>query len=257
MPSLADLQASVRLALTSGHVHALAPILVGGDNALKRLAIHQRHFDASLVSALLEKFPATAWLVGSDFLTGVARAFVRTHPPQRPCIAEYGEDFPRFIASYEGGRVPYLRQFAEMEWQVGQVSIAVDEPALTWSELARVGADALSGVRLGLQSGLRYVHGTWAIDRLMKVYLAGSPPDRFALVEGDAWIEVRGARGDLWFSRLDRATFTFRASLLEGQPLGSAAERALGCDEGFGVGRALTALVADGLVTIVFPEMEA
>ena len=37
-----------------------------------RLAIHRRHYVASLTRALVERFPATVWLVGSELVTHVA-----------------------------------------------------------------------------------------------------------------------------------------------------------------------------------------
>jgi hypothetical protein len=255
VPSLADLQADVRQALTSGDVTALESVLVGGRHAQGRLAIHQRHYEASLVTAILEKFPATGWLIGSAMMTHVARAFVRAYPPVRPCIAEYGSEFPTFLAAQDAqATTPYLQPFAELEWHVGQVSIAISEPALAWSQIVCGGADALPGVRLRLQPGLRYVHGRWVIDDLMKVYLTGSPPDLFTLADGDTWIEIRGARGEVEFTRLDPATFLFRTALVDDLPLGDAAERALERDEQFDTARALTILVADGLVTAITAE---
>jgi Putative DNA-binding domain len=255
MPSLADLQAGVCRAMTSGDPAGLGSVLIGGRHAQKRLRIHQRHYEASLVAALFEKFPATTWLVGSDFMRQVSSAFVRAHPPSRPCIAEYGADLPTFLATHGcGATLPYLGQFAELEWHVGQVSIAVSEPAVAWSEVVGVGAESLLDVKLRLQSGLRYVQGTWAVDDLMAVYMSGSAPDLFTLAEGDTRIEIKGAHGEVRFARLDAATFIFRTALVDGLSLGDAAERALEQDERFDPAQALVALVAVCLVTAITPE---
>lgn len=255
MPSLADLQTDVRQALTSGDVTALESVLVGGTRAQGRLAIHQRQYEASLATALLEKFPATGWLIGSAMMMRVAKVFLRAYPPDRPCIAEYGSEFPTFLAAQDAeATLPYLQPFAELEWHVGQVSIAISEAPVAWSQLVCVGAEALPKVGLTLQPGLRHVHAAWAIDDLMKVYLTGSAPDRFTLADTDACIEIKGARGEVQFMRLDPATFLFRTALAMGRSLGDAAERALDRDERFDTAHALTALVVDGLVTALNPE---
>jgi len=254
MPSLADLQADMCRALVSGDADGLAPRLVGGSSASKRLAIHQRHYETSLVTALLEKYPASAWLLGSRFLTSAARDFVRIHPPTRPCLAEYGDDFPAFVGSFgEGPALPYIRSFAELEWHVGQVSIAIDRPALEWSDLARLGADTLMDAVLTLQPGVRYLRAFWAVDDLMRLYLADAAPPRFKLPGGEIRIQVRGARGELSLDRLDEATLVFRQSLGQGRRLTAAAERALECDAAFDLADELTGLVASGLVTAVTP----
>jgi Putative DNA-binding domain len=255
VPSLADLQANVRRALTSGDVTSLASVLVGGGSPLHRLAIHRRHYQASLVTALLEKFPATVWLIGSDAVAQVAHAFVRAHPPLRPCIAEYGSAFPAFLAaSHTDTMPPYVRSFAELEWAVAQASIAITEPPAAWSDVVAVGAEVLPGTALRLQPGLRFVRAKHAVDELMRIYLGGTEPDQFTLADEDAWIQVRGARGDIGLLRLDAPTFTFRAALRGGQSLGHAVEQALVRDAGFDAASALRVLIAEGLVASIGPR---
>ena len=67
-----------------------APLLVGGLDPVKRLDIHRNHYETSLVSAMLGRFPATGWLVGPSSLHEAASAFVRRHPPTAPRVAAYG-----------------------------------------------------------------------------------------------------------------------------------------------------------------------
>src|SRR5215472_14599505 len=90
---LAETQAGLRRAVVAGDPTSIVPMLVGGRDVARRLAIHQRNYETSLVNALLGKFPATGWLVGSGFLTQAARDFIRNHPPNAPCIAENGQEF--------------------------------------------------------------------------------------------------------------------------------------------------------------------
>lgn len=252
MPPLAETQLHFRDAVVTGDASGITPLLTGGRYAEKRLAIHQRHYETSLVKALLGKFPATAWLVGTPFVTEAAKRFVHEHPPQAPCIAEYGEQFPRFLSECPGAeRVPYLGEFAELEWHVGHVAIAVDRPAVAIEEFSAIDGDALPDTRLTLQSGLRYLQASWPIDELMKLYSTETAPERFELSPGDAWIEVRGARGEFHIGRLDAAEFIFRKSILELRSIGDAAELALDRNAAFDPGRALAALIHAGLVNAI------
>jgi hypothetical protein len=139
MLSLAETQHRVRQAVVRGDPTALAGLLAGGGDPLARLKIHQRHYEASLVTAIAGKFPATAWLVGAPFLSAAAKVFVHDCPPKAPCIAEYGAEFPALLAErQEAERLPYLRSFAELEWRIGVVSIAIDRPALNGGALIRL-----------------------------------------------------------------------------------------------------------------------
>jgi hypothetical protein len=249
MLSLRELQADVRRAVISGDDATVAPLLVGGGDSRRRLAIHHRHYQASLVNALLEKFPATVWLTGSAFLAEAARQFVTAHPPDRPCIAEYGEEFPAFLAMLpSAAHLPYLRDFAELERRLGQVAIEVDRPPLPITEIAALDHETLADAFVELQAGLRYWHASWPVDDLLKAYLTDSAPGLFEMDPGSVYIEVRGARGDVRLDRLSLADFTFRTALFGLRSLGEAFDRSLQADPGFDPSEAFFTLLTDGLV---------
>src|SRR5262245_53377727 len=98
--SLAELQHQLRDAVITGSAAPVVPLLVGGRDATKRLGIHHRHYTTSLATAIVTRFPATAWLVGPSRLEEAARQFVQQHPPTAPCIAEYGGAFPAFLGAW-------------------------------------------------------------------------------------------------------------------------------------------------------------
>jgi hypothetical protein len=252
VPLLAEIQTSIRQSVVAGDEFPLSALLTGGQNPLKRIQIHRRHYETSLVTALLGKFPATIWLVGSPFVTEATRHYVREHPPRKPCIVEYGEGFPEFLSTRPAGeRVPYLRDFAALEWHIGQVSIAVDQSAIAGEQLSGVPADAVPDALMTMQTGLRYLHASWPVDELMKLFLTDSAPDALQFDPEAVWIEVRGARGEFRMSRLARGESTFRKSILEGRSIGEAAEAALDAEAGFDPGVALARVVTEGLITAV------
>jgi Putative DNA-binding domain len=249
VPSLAEMQSRIRRAVIDGDTAGMVALLIGGCDPERRLAIHQRHYRSSLVAAIRTKFPATAWLLGIPCLREAAGQFVRQHPPAAPCIAEYGEEFPRFLSTYScAARVPYLYSFAELEWHLGQVAIAVDRPTLAFEAFSRFDMNTLIDTRLALQAGLRYLYASWPVDNLMKLYLSETAPSEYGLASADVWLEVRGARGEFQINRLDLAEFVFRKAIWEGQSIGAAAERALDANAEFDSGRAFTALVGSGYV---------
>jgi len=252
MQRLAEVQSHFRNAVIDRDVAQIAPILVGGREPQKRLTIHQRNYATSLVDALLVKFPATGWLIGIPFLTEAAGRFVHEHPPQAPCIAEYGAAFPDFLSKQPGAeRLLYLRDFAELEWCVGQVAIAVDALSISGEAFSNVAPEMVPDMQLTLQPGLRYLKASWPVDELMKLYLTETAPNQLELAPADVWIEVRGARGEFQLNRLDAGDFTFRKAASEGRSIGEAAELALDVDETFDPGQALAALLAGGFVVQV------
>ena len=190
MPALAEIQAAVRDAVVRGDHGAAAPMISGGARPTRRLAIHQRHYAASLTRALLDRFPATVWLVGSELVTDAARSFIREQPPSKPCIAEYGDAFPRHLGAHPAAAaLPYLSQFAELEWHLGRLALATDD-----------------------SPNVHYLHLNWSLDELIGAYLDDSAPESFALRQEDVWLEVGGLRGTLTMHRLAMDDFLERAS---------------------------------------------
>jgi hypothetical protein len=243
---LADLQEDMATAVVDRAIPGCASLLIGGDDPTRRFAIHSRHYAASLARSLVERFAATVWLAGSEFVTQAAMHFVRGNPPTRPCIAEYGEGFPAYLASCGGTRLPYLRQFATVEWHLGRLAIATDAAPL--QTLADCDPARLAGARLALQPGTEYVALDWSLDDLITFYLSGEAPDRYELRSERVWLELRGCRGELWLNRLTRGDYVFRQVLADGCTVGCAAELAVGADEGFEPGRAMRAMLDAGLV---------
>jgi hypothetical protein len=249
--SLADTQLRIRNAIVAGDAAAVDALLRGGGAPRSRLAVHRRHYQTSLVSALLGRFPATAWLVGTPRLEEAARAFVRHRPPHAPCIAEYGAEFPAFVSARSGTEdLPYLRAFMELEWHVGVVSIAIDHRAIGVEALAGVCSADLPDVTLALQPGLHYLEAAWPVDGLMRLYLADvSPPESFPFDPADCRIQIRGARGAFRIDRLDLGEFLFRRAVSDGRTIGEAAGQALDAAGSFDPALALGRLIADGLAT--------
>lgn len=176
---LADVQREMTRAMVDGEAEpALRAALFGGGDPTRRLAVHTRHYASSLARAIVERFAATAWLTGSDLIVDAARAFVREHPPTRPCIAEYGEDFPAFLGRRpRASALPYLEQFATIDWLLGQLALATDERAVE-------------------------IEIDWSVDQLIGFYLSGGAPEHYELRQEHARLALRGSRGELWIQRI-------------------------------------------------------
>jgi hypothetical protein len=246
MPCLADIQAEMRRALVSGETAGIAPLLARGS---KRFEIHRRQYETSLVAALLGKFPVTIWLVGEPFVAAAAREYIRQFPPQAPCIAEYGENFPRFLAASAGAeRIPYLCEFAELEWHVGHVASAADQQSETLAYLTSIPSNELPDAVLKMQGGLRYFQTSWPVDELIKIYLTDTAPEQLEFEATKVWLEIHGSRGAFELKRLDAGEFEFRKSICGGQRIGNAIEAALRVNADFEPGQALVALIAAGLI---------
>lgn len=247
---LTETQAAFRDAVVKGDGAAAMTRLAGRGDVAYRLSIHQRHFEASLVTVLAGRYPTLEWLLGSAFLTAAAAAFARAHPPARPCMAEYGEAFPGFVAARPEVRsMPWLADVGALEWHLGAVAVEVSRPAVPLAAFAAFDNVDLEAVGIALQPGLRYLEAGWPVDALVKLRLAGDPPERLDFRPETVCLEIRGARGDFAIKRLAPAALAFRATLAAGCPLADALAAGSARAAAFDPGAALAALFAEGLVT--------
>ncbi len=248
---LADTQSAFRDVIVADAPPAdvLAGLADVGDKAY-RLSIHQRHYDASLVTVLRGRYPTLEWLLGSEFLGAAATLFARQFPPTRPCMAEYGADFPRFLATRSGTeRMPWLAELGALERQVGAVSVAIEKPPLALDALTTFADIDPERISVTLQPGLAYVSAAWPVDELITLRLSGNAPEQLTFDRAPVLLEVRGARGAFRIQRLAEGAYAFRAALNDGAPLGVALEAAANRDPSFDPGAALAALFAENLVT--------
>lgn len=185
-------------------------------------------------------------------MTEAAVSFVQEYPPERPCIAEYGESFPRYLAMRPGAeRMPYLKTVATLEWHIGHSTIAVAETPVTVDEVSLIDSAALAGCRLSIQNGVVYLQSQWPVDELMRLYLADCAPDHLVFDPCEVFLEVRGSRGEFAITRLEKAEFSFRSRLAQGRTLSASAEHALDVEESFDAGAALLRVIGEGLVVAV------
>jgi hypothetical protein len=82
-----------------------------------RFNVYRNNFLTGLSSALSEIFPVVAMLVGEEYFTALANAFVLSAPPRSPIMAEYGDGFAPFLDGFEPlASLPYIADVARLEW---------------------------------------------------------------------------------------------------------------------------------------------
>lgn len=256
MPSLAETQTGFRRAIGSDIADIGGLGIVAPSEPGERLAIYRRHFRESFRRHLRGRFPTVEWLIGTPRMIELADAVVGAHPPRAPSLAEYGKELAIALSGeLAAGLPPYLASVALMDWHLGNAAVATSANALSISDLATVPPDALGDTRLTLHQGTTYFASDWPVDILLGLRLSGDAPDRLRFDPEAVSLELRGARGNFSFQRLNAGTTAFRSALLVGGTLGAAAELGLAGDPAFEISTALARLFADGLVGTIHPPL--
>jgi hypothetical protein len=249
--SLGETQTLFRRAVAGGPADAVVALLKAPADPLERLEIYRRHYRESFRRHLRGRYPTLEWLLGTDVMVELADALLRKHPPRAPSLAEYGAELIDLVAARRDRHPAWLSYVARLDWHLGSLSVAVEEPPLAIAALAELSPETLLDARLRLQPGLVLMQADWPVDQLVHLRLGGGAPDRLQFDPLAVCLELRGGRGKFALQRLAQPDYAFRRALRDGRRLGIAAERALGADRSFDLSSALARLFAEGLVAAI------
>ncbi len=249
MPALAELQAAFRAALLDG-AEAPAAALIAGDGLAPsaRLAIYRHHVLSTLTAALESTYPVVCRLVDRRFFGYAADVYIRRHPPTGPCLFEYGESFPAFLAGFPPCRaLAWLPDIAALEWALHRAVHADEAAPLAPEALAAVPKTDVGRLVLRLDPSVTLLRSRWPIDEIWRA----NQPDRDGAADLDAGpvrLEVRRCDDEAAMRALPASTWEFRRALAEGQTLAASAGGALATDPAFDLAQALHALLAERLL---------
>lgn len=218
-------------------------------NPVAAFAVHRRHFMTSLREALAATFPAVVRLVGEGFFAHAAHEFVGRYPPISPCLADYGHNFPPFLAGFEPcAHLAYLADCARLEWLLHEAGTAPVVPPLDRDALTRVLCDAVAALGLRLDPTLRFLAAEWPVDSIVEIARTEGDAAGLTLDRCDLFLQIRRLGRQGRSMRLTEATFAFRAALADGVPLERAFDQACAVDRGFDLAKALANLIDEGAV---------
>ena len=197
MPDLEQLQRLMCSAIGGWHEPELLALIEGGGlQPEARLRIYRNHLLLTLTEALKATFPVVCRLVDERFFCYAAHEYIAENLPSRPCLVEYGESFPDFLATFPACReLVYLADVARLEWAINlalhaEGAIPSDRSILCTSDPA-----------LTLDPSLHLVASQWPIERIWRA----NQPDR----DNDEVISLdAGGARLLVFRRGDRVVIT-------------------------------------------------
>lgn len=252
MPTLCELQAMFRHAMFGAEVPPLVEAIADDGLApVARLQIYRHHVLTSLTEALQATFPVVCRLVDARFFGYAADTYIRQHPPEAPCLFEYGAPFPAFLATFPPCRdLVYLADVARLEWALNVARHAEACAPIATDALRDMPGDEVAGLTFQCHPSLTLLRSPWPIDQIWRANQADADVTATAidLREGGVCLEILRWEDAVGFRTLAPPVYAFRAALATGHRLDMAAETALVADADFDVAGALYDLLADGSV---------
>ena len=216
-----------------------------GTNDAARFAVYRNNVHVSLVEALRARFPVCTQLVGHDFFTGMARAYVADHKPRTPVLLDYGQDFPDFVSAFPAARpVPYLADVARLEVAWSDAYNAAEAAMLTIESLGAIAPERLPECRIELHPATRFVASSFPVGSIWSAHQSDQPAEIGH--RGSETVLLTRPMAHVSVTRIAAADGVFLAGLAIGKPLGQATEEAMAADAAFAPGTALVGLTGLG-----------
>lgn len=222
-----------------------------GRIAPKRFAVYRNNVTVSLIEALRASFPAVEALVGEAFFAGMARPFLRAHPPQSPLLMEYGRTFAAHVANFAPARgLPFLADVARLDRAVLDAFHAADAVPVGAAQMAEIDPQQLAGIAIVPHPALHLVPSAFPLVDIWRAGRAGSL-DGLAPGQGPQWALV--VRPDVTVNvlALKPSVGRFVRHLAAGDALGGAVDQALDEDPTFDLAAALGVLIDSGAMAAI------
>jgi hypothetical protein len=222
-----------------------------GKGVVKRYNVYRNNVTVSLIDALAAIYPAVQRITGVEFFRAMARFHVRATPPASPLLFEYGHEFPSFIESYEYAReMPWLADTARIERAWLDAYHAADAEPLVAEVFANIDPGTLAQVRFVPHPAARIVRSRYPAVAIFAMNRVDGPVTPLHSSDAEDALVTRPA-DDVIVSRLPAGSAAFLLALIEGMPLGAAAQAAFDETETFDLAASLAAMIPAGVFAAV------
>ena len=226
-----------------------------GSDVVRRFDVYRNNVIVSLIDALGDTFPVVKQLVGDEFFTAMAAAYVRAYPPSSPVLTRYGAGFAGWLASFKATQnLPYLPGMARLEFARVQACHAADAEPLPAAVIARRcdSAALLPASCLRLHPSLQVIRANHDVHSLWNAHQGEDDWPDFDLDRPCAALVLRNPADEVMVIRIDDPCATFFDALRRGIRLGDAALAAPQAD----LGTAMALLLRHGAI-VAWPDPEA
>jgi len=146
---------------------AAAKHILGDDTltAEQRLGIYSGSVHGILTQALGLTFPVCKSLVGDKFFDNMAKLFIDKYPPTTTVFAEYGNDLPLFLSTFDPVKdIPYFVDMAHFEWARHRVYHQQNLQTIDFNKLAEVPEEQQEKLTFQLTKTLHLIQSDFRID---------------------------------------------------------------------------------------------
>lgn len=229
-----------------GNTTALCPVAVREQvlRQSRRFNIYRNNRAVSLVENLQATYPVVVKLVGDEFFNATARAFIDSHPPEGPVMAEYGAGFATYLQGIPAVQpIAYVADIARLEWACHTAYYAPDSHQLQLSDMANILPDELVATTLKLHPAVQIVHSKWPIGSIRNATINSAVDGSSINMKLSEYVLVTRPEYDVYVHVLSPTSAQFLIALQAGSTIEEAALAQLDEEPAFDTGATLNQLL--------------
>ena len=223
--------------------------LVGPDGvpSARRFGVYRNNVVVGLSESMKITFPAVCRIVGEEFFSAMARAFVLADPPRSPMLLDYGDGFADFIERFPpAASLPYLSDVARIENAWKQSFHSADAAPRPPAALGAIAPDRLAGLRLRLHPSVRLVRSRFPALTIWRMNSDDGVPAPVDLEAGGEDCLVVRPDADVEVRSVPAGGAAFVEKLGEGATLSDASQAGLTASAEFDLSANLAGLISAG-----------
>lgn len=141
----------------------------------ERMDIYRNNVRLNRIAALVDAFANVVQLVGPDYFSALARAYVDCTPAHSANLHDDGAGLPAFIRAFApAADLPYLGDVADVDWLLHRAYFAADAHALDASKLAELGPERFAGASMRFMPSVGLVRShRWPIADILRMHADG------------------------------------------------------------------------------------
>jgi hypothetical protein len=196
--------------------------LVGEENPHVRFPIYRNNVSQALINALRVRFPVVEQLVGSQFFSAMAGAYVSTCKPTSAVLIYYGASFAEFISNFEGTQaLPYLVEVAKFENAWWHAYHAAEAQALTAATLSNFPPEVWGELKFQFHPSVQLFHALHSAAEIWQWHQIPNNPHQLAEA-GEEFVIVSRPHAEVDVRLIAADAFSFLEFLQTGLSLENA-----------------------------------
>lgn len=143
----------------------------------ERISLYRNNVRLNRIAALADAFVNVVQLVGADYFSALARAYVDCTPSSSPNLHDDGATLPAFVRDFApAADLPYLGDVADVDWLLHRAYFAADARAIDTSALVELGSERFAAASIRLMPSVGLARSpAWPIADILRMHADGTP----------------------------------------------------------------------------------